>query len=97
MGLTECCWLTDRPSPETAEFWCQAYPSMRTVPQTLDLIEARGFAGAGSRELEHPGRDPLVDAQAVAEGVEQGEAGSAVVIARALADAGVEIRVVLRP
>ena len=43
MGLTECCWLTDRPSPETAEFWRQAYPSMRTVPQTLELIEAWGL------------------------------------------------------
>ena len=43
MGLTECCWLTDQPSPETAEFWRQAYPSMRTVPQTVELIEARGL------------------------------------------------------
>ncbi len=40
--------------------------------------------------LNHPGRDPFVDAQTVSEGVEEGEAGSAVVFAWALADAGVE-------
>ena len=86
---------TARP-PRRPSSQCQAYLSMRTVPQTLELIEARGFAGAGLRELDNPGRDPLVDAQAVAEGIEQGEAGSAVVVARALPDAGVEVRVVLR-
>ena len=55
LAVTECCWLTAHPSPSTARFWADNYPQMRTVPQTLALIEACGL-----RALQHwtlPDRD----------------------------------------
>ncbi len=43
LAITDCCWLTEHPSPTAAQFWAEGYPSMRTVPQTLELIAECGL------------------------------------------------------
>ncbi len=43
LAITDCCWLTDERSPAAAQFWAAGYPSMRTVPQTLELIAGCGL------------------------------------------------------
>ncbi len=43
LAVTECCWLTDHPAPAAARFWARAYPQMRTVAETLELIESCGL------------------------------------------------------
>lgn len=44
MVLTECCWLTDTPSPEAREFWNKGYPTMLIVSQATSVAETFGFA-----------------------------------------------------
>lgn len=41
--LTECCWLTDTPSPEAREFWHEGYPTMLTAEQAVTVAETLGF------------------------------------------------------
>jgi len=43
LALTDCCWLTEHPSPAAARFWAEGYPSMRTVEETLELVAERGL------------------------------------------------------
>lgn len=47
LAVTECCWLTDRPSSTATRFWSHNYPRMQTVAGTRALIESCGLAVVG--------------------------------------------------
>lgn len=42
--LTELEWTTPTPHPQTREFWGQAYPSMRSSPQTVAALDRAGWS-----------------------------------------------------
>ena len=41
---TECCWLIDKPSGETKEFWAENYPSMLTLDEAASVAREQGYS-----------------------------------------------------
>lgn len=41
--VTECCWLTDTPSPEAREFWDESYPDMPTLAAIAEMATRSGY------------------------------------------------------
>jgi len=55
IAVSELSWLTGAIPPEAAEFWNEAYPSMRSVEENTRSIESKGYRLLGSFAL--PERD----------------------------------------
>lgn len=47
LAVSEITWLTDDPAAEAREFWAEAYPPMKTIPQNLLIIEECGYSLLG--------------------------------------------------
>lgn len=47
MAASECCWLTDAPSAENADFWQRAYPTMLTRERAAATAERCGWRVLG--------------------------------------------------
>lgn len=41
--VTECCWTTEKPHKENAEFWSQEYPEMLTVDHARLIAKELGY------------------------------------------------------
>lgn len=41
---TECCWLTNAPSPEAKQFWANGYPTMLLVEATAEIAARHGYS-----------------------------------------------------
>ena len=41
--VNDCCWLTDKPSAETINFWNDSYPEMANLSDATDSINRAGF------------------------------------------------------
>lgn len=51
LAATECSWLTDHPSAGCADFWREAYPTMRDAAGNRGAIEAAGLEVVGHFSL----------------------------------------------
>jgi SAM-dependent methyltransferase len=43
IALTEAAWFTEKPSEEALQFWQEAYPDIKSIPETEKGIEAAGY------------------------------------------------------
>ena len=43
MRLTECCWLTDKPTETARKYWNEGYPTMLTVGQATQKAQEHGL------------------------------------------------------
>ncbi|WP_370574290.1 class I SAM-dependent methyltransferase [Methanomethylovorans sp.] len=43
IALTEAAWFTENPSEEALQFWQEAYPDIKSIPETEKGIEAAGY------------------------------------------------------
>lgn len=41
---TECCWLTNTPSPEAKQFWANGYPAMLPVEDVANVAVRQGYS-----------------------------------------------------
>ncbi len=51
LTVSECTWLTERPSAEVAEYWRDAYPAMTTVEANCALAQDAGYDVIGTQVL----------------------------------------------
>lgn len=54
-AVSECVWLTDRPTPRLHDFWATAYPDMTDVEGTAERARRAGYEVLEARPL--PGED----------------------------------------